>query len=56
MLRKPVEVKMASSLEVLPEGAVTAGHLLAARIVGISCGKAVKAWSGRESSPSPSIS
>lgn len=42
MLRKPVEVKSVTVLEVLPAGAVTGGQRLAAMIVGTDEGRAEK--------------
>lgn len=42
MLRKPVEVKRVTVLEVLPAGAVTGGQRLAAMIVGTDEGSAAK--------------
>lgn len=42
MLRKPVEVKSVTDLDVLPCGAATGGQRLAAMIVGTDEGSAVK--------------
>lgn len=47
ILSKPVDVKIERIFDVLPAGVTTAGHLLAARMVRRSEGRAVKLCSRR---------